>query len=86
MTEDKSEAIQKMVDSTGKTSDRIRAANTTFSTFASYAERAGIIDPSSGTEAELPKVIAGWLGLIAGVGSSQNDDNYLSAVGLDSVR
>jgi hypothetical protein len=56
MTEHKSEYIESVVEKFGKSADRVRAANTTFTTFRMHAESCGV-ECESGRDRELPNVI-----------------------------
>jgi hypothetical protein len=84
MTENKVTKIKAMVASVGKSSSRISSAERVFDTFRLYATAYGV-DAASGTDVQLPNLIAEWLGLIAGVGCEEGDQEQLTAVNRDGM-
>jgi hypothetical protein len=79
MTVDKEEKIMQFVDAGGKSAERIKSSERTFATFRLYALSQNV-DPESGTSVELPRVIAAWLGLLAGIGAEEGDVSQLATV------
>jgi hypothetical protein len=79
MTLTKAEKIETLVDAGGKSEDRIASSERTFATFSIYAISHSV-NADIGTDASLPRVIAMWLGLIAGVGADDADADQLATV------
>jgi len=79
MTQSREEKISTMVDASGKSDSRITSSERTFATFRQYAQSRGV-DADSGTDIALPKTIAAWLGLIAGIGAEEGDQDKLATV------
>jgi len=79
MSQSKESKVQAMVDAGGKSDDRMKGALRVFESFQEYAQYRGV-DAAGGTDVQLPKVIAAWLGIIAGVGCEDGDVGQLITV------
>jgi hypothetical protein len=79
MTEHKSEYIKSVVEKVGKSADRVRAVNTTFTTSRRLSESCGV-ECKSGRDTLLPNAISQWLALIARLRSTEDDVEHLTAV------